>query len=358
MKILQHLLRATFCLLPCVALVHADAAVATGSDAVADRMLRAQTASGGWPKHLAGAAISYDRAFNEAEERALAQPDRADDATIDNDATTREIRHLAAAWQQGGDNRYRDAALRGVDYLLAAQYANGGWPQFHPDHSTYRGQVTFNDNAMTQVVELLQDIAEGRGALQGLMDLRGDAAAQAVTRAIRLILDLQVKINDVPTIWAAQYDEVRLVPATARSYELPSLSTSESVGIVRLLMRQPPTPRIAASIEHAGAWFAAHAIADTAVERIGEPRKRPTDVRLVRQQGHAIWARFYDLTNQQPLLVDRGGTIVSSLAALSQERRTGYAWYGTWAESLLQRDIPQWRQRHAADLAGFAGEKP
>lgn len=335
------------CVVLLAGLVAGAAAFAAGPDPVAERMLQAQTASGGWPKHLAGKAIDYTQPFDEAARAALADTQRRDDATIDNDATTREIAHLAQAWREHGEMRYRDAALRGVDYLLAAQYANGGWPQFHPDHSGYRGQVTFNDDAMTQVVDLLQDIAEGQGALDALTPLRGEAAADAVARAISLILDLQVGIDGVPTIWAAQYDDTTLQPATARSYELPSLATAESVTIVRLLMRQPTSPRVVAAIEHAAAWFDAHGLADTAVERVPGEGRRPRDVRLVAQPGTITWARFYDLQGQQPLLVDRGGTIVTSLEDMSAERRTGYAWYGTWPASLLSRDLPAWRRRHA-----------
>ncbi len=343
------------CLLPALALSAPERAT---EDVIAERMLRVQTASGGWPKHLADGPVTYTRAFSAAEERVLSRSDRTDDATIDNDATTREIRHLADAWVSTGNAAYRDAALRGVDYLLAAQYRNGGWPQFHPDRSAYRAQITFNDNAMTQVVSLLQDIAEGKDSLSALTPLRGDRAEAAVQRAIALILDLQVRIDGVPTIWAAQYDETRLIPETARSYELPSLASAESVAIVRLLMRQVPTPRIAAAVEHAGAWFSAHGITDTAVERIGDPGKRPKDVRLVARPGQTVWARFYDLQQQKPLLVDRGGAIVLALADMSEERRTGYAWYGTWPEKLLRQELPAWRQQRAAVSAPALSTQP
>ena len=317
----------------------------TRNDAVADRMLAVQTASGGWPKHVGGRAVDYDAPFDDAARAALAAPDRADEATIDNHATTREIRHLAAAWSTTRNPAYLDAARRGVDYLLAAQYANGGWPQFHPDRSSYRAQVTFNDDAMTHVVDLLQDIAEGEAALSALTADRGAQAGAAAARAIALILDLQVRIDGVPTIWAAQYDQDSLQPATARSYELASLASSESVSIVRLLLRQPaPSPRVVAAVDAAEAWFRAHGLPDLAFER--SRRGDTAGARLLAQPGATLWARFYDLQHQQPLLVDRGGQIVPTLDAMSRERRDGYAWYGIWPQQLLERDLPAWRTRH------------
>ncbi|MFX9027583.1 pectate lyase, partial [Acinetobacter baumannii] len=49
-------------------------------------------------------------------------------------------------------------AEHGVAYLLKAQYKNGGWPQFYPDLSAYRHEITYNDNAMINVMNLLYDL--------------------------------------------------------------------------------------------------------------------------------------------------------------------------------------------------------
>ena len=54
--------------------------------------------------------------------------------------------------------------------------------------------------------------------------------------AIEFILRSQVRIKGRLTAWCAQHDRKTLNPAEARSYELPSLSGHESVGIVRFLM--------------------------------------------------------------------------------------------------------------------------
>ncbi len=59
------------------------------------------------------------------------------------------------------------------------------------------------------------------------------------------------------TIWCAQHDEKTLEPCWGRSFEPPSLTSSESAGILRLLMSQDnPTPEIKEAV-HAGVrWFA------------------------------------------------------------------------------------------------------
>lgn len=330
----------------CAIAVTADGAK---TELVAENMLLLQTQSGGWSKHYREKKVDYTNVFDAAERDALRSPDRRDDATIDNKATTSEIAHLLQAHARTGNAAYLQAAARGVDYLLAAQYPNGGWPQFFPDRSLYRHQVTFNDDAMVRVITLLQAIADGDADVAALTPTHGARARAAVLRGIDCIIDTQVVIDGRPTIWAAQYDETTLTPAKARAYELPSLAVAESVDVVRLLMRQPaPDARIVAAIESATAWLQAHRLPDLALEHVAAPGEDTgKDVRVVAKSGASLWARFHDLQAQQPLFVDRDGKPVEFLR-MSNERRVGYAWYGTWPESLLAKELPRWRERRAA----------
>ncbi|WP_332699975.1 pectate lyase, partial [Halalkalibacter lacteus] len=71
--------------------------------------------------------------------------------TLDTGATTTEMRFLAKVQQQapGQDgDAYRASILTGVNYLLAAQYPTGGWPQIYPIEGGFHDAVTFNDNAV------------------------------------------------------------------------------------------------------------------------------------------------------------------------------------------------------------------
>ena len=320
------------------------------TDPVAENMLLLQTASGGWSKHYRGKKVDYTQAFDATERAALRAPERPDDATIDNKATTSEIAYLLQAHAGTGNPAYLAAAGRGVDYLLKAQYPNGGWPQFYPDRSLYRHHVTYNDDAMVRVIALLQAIADGDDDVRALTPTHGARARAAALRGIDCILATQVVIDGRPTLWAAQYDEATMKPAKARAYELPSLAVAESVGVVRLLMRQPaPDARIMSAVEAAAAWLQAHRLPDLALEHVAAPTEETgKDVRVVARPGASLWARFHDLEQQQPLFVDRDSQPVA-FAQLPNERRVGYAWYGTWPESLLAKELPRWRARRAAD---------
>jgi len=320
------------------------------TDPVAENMVLLQTASGGWSKHFDEKAVDYTRGYLPAEIAALRSPDRRDDATIDNKATTREIRYLAETYRETGNSAYLESARRGVAYLLAAQYANGGWPQYYPDRSLYRHQITYNDDAMVRVLQLLQDVAEGRDALAALTPEYAERTREAVSRGIACILATQLKIDGEPTIWAGQYDEITLQPAKARSYELPSLAVSESVSVVRFLIRQPqPTPAIIDAVDNAARWFDRHRLRDTAMRKVEAPGEETgQDVLIETQPGASLWARFYDLDRQQPMFVNRQGEQVARFVDIPNERRVGYAWYGVWPEKLLSQELPRWRKAVAS----------
>ena len=72
---------------------------------------------------------------------------------------------------------------------------------------------------------------------------------------------------------------------------------------------------------------------------ISEEKKGLTfaDGRLV-QAGpdDLLWARFYDPETNTPVFGDRDGRVYDDISKVSQERRAGYDWYGTWPLELRQ----------------------
>jgi pectate lyase len=91
-----------------------------------------------------------------------------------------------------GQARYRDALLRALDHVLAAQYPGGGWPQSDPPGTGYARYITSNDNTAVNLLELVRDVARSDGFR--FVDQRGrEAAAQAFTRGIDCILRCKVR---------------------------------------------------------------------------------------------------------------------------------------------------------------------
>lgn len=313
-------------------------------DAVADNMLLYQRSVGGWPKHINNVKVDYDKVLSVEEKAGVADDRFRNDATIDNQATTKEIRYLAKAFKATGNQQYLQAAEKGIEYLLEMQYDNGGFPQFYPDSSSYRGQITFNDNAMINALTVLWDVANRRNGLEVVKGSLVVPAQLGVQRGIDCILRTQIMVNGKRTAWCAQYDQKTLKPAKARAFELPSISGSESVGIVRFLMKvEKPTEEVQQAVCCAVTWLKDSRIEGFKYTDItGAPTPNGKDRVLVAEPGSVVWARFYNIESNKPFFTGRDGVPRASVAEIEHERRTGYAWYGTWADDLLEKEYPKW----------------
>lgn len=322
-------------LVPCCLLLGAAAAAAFPTDllrqpdawfkSAAGRQATAcvlswQAEAGDWPKNQDNTRKAYD-----GERKKLK-------GTFDNGATTDELRFLARAFVATGDKACEAAFLKGFDHILAAQYPNGGWPQYFPLSKQYHRHLTFNDNTMVRLLEFLREAAAGDENFPMVGRDRRDAARKAFDRGIGCIVKCQVVVRGKPTVWCAQHDEVSLAPVTARSYELPSLSGSESAGILRFLMSlDKPSPDVVRAVKAGVAWFEAAAIKGIKVEKVNGDRQVLAD-----PKAPPLWARFYDLETGKPFFCDRDGVKKATLAEIGKERRNGYAWYGNWGESVAK----------------------
>ena len=72
------------------------------------------------------------------------------------------------------------------------QYANGGWPQYYPDSALYRSQVTYNDDAMMNVMNVLQDIIESKNDLDVIDRSLIPSIVNAVQKGVQCILKTTV----------------------------------------------------------------------------------------------------------------------------------------------------------------------
>ena len=89
---------------------------------------------------------------------------------------------------------------------------------------------------MIGVMELFRDITIEDENFHFVPEDFRKTCEVALEKGLKCILKTQVVIDGHLTAWCAQHDRTTLKPAKARSYELPSLSGSESVGIIRYLM--------------------------------------------------------------------------------------------------------------------------
>jgi PelA/Pel-15E family pectate lyase len=312
---------------------------------IADNVLLYQYPSGGWPKNIDMAAE-----LNEAATQQLKAINHLDSSTIDNSATYTQLRYLAKVYQKTRLDRFKDSFIRGFDYLILAQYANGGWPQFFPLREGYYSHITFNDDAMIGVMSLLRDVEKGKADFSLVDASRREKAAKAVSRGIDCILKCQIKVNGVLTAWCAQHDEHDFAPAKARTYELPSLSGEESVGIVGFLMStDSPTPEIKASVESAVGWFNKVKVYGIRVTEVSDSLGPEGRDRIVLKDPTAppIWARFYEIGTNKPFFCSRDGIKRYDLSGISYERRNHYSWLGYWPQKLLEKKYPNWARKHS-----------
>ncbi|WP_226163659.1 pectate lyase [Hymenobacter terricola] len=324
----------------------APPALAAQVDTIAEKMLLYQRAVGGWPKALGEVKVNYAARLSAGARAGLLDSKNQNDATIDNDATTREINYLVQAFQKTNNPAYRKGAENGIRYLLKMQYPNGGFPQFYPDLSGYRREITYNDDAMIRALTVLRNVARQQDQFAIVDPDLVALAKPAVARGIECILKTQVVEHGRPTAWCAQYDDVSLLPAKARAFELPSLSGEESVGIVRFLMdTEQPSAEVKAAIEGAVAWFERVKMTGYALREVAAPQEKTgRDRVIVPQPGTTIWARFYELGTDRPIYVGRDSQVHYQLSEIENERRAGYLYAGTWPAALLAKDYPAWQK--------------
>lgn len=313
--------------------VNSQPATWYGTQAAADvaaNIIYYQNEDGGWPKNIDMTSQTAERGTS----------------TIDNKATTTQLIFLAKMFNVTQNTLYREAFIKGLDYLFNAQYENGGWPQV-ADATDYKSHITFNDGAMTLVITLIDQIARHDAAYAFVDDARVEQAAAAVASGIDCILKCQVVRDGLKTGWCAQHDEVTLEPANARAYELISLSGQEGAGVLTFLMSIPdPTPAVIEAVQGGVRWFNSVKLSGIEVQKVTTPME---DVLVVENpSAPPIWARFYQVEDDVPFFCGRDGVKKYSLAEIEVERRTGYSWYST-APSKAFVLYRAWQLRYAPD---------
>ncbi len=311
---------------------------------IADNLLIYQLDNGGWPKNINMAQVLGEADIQEIRKKQQENRSSLAQSTIDNRATHTQMRYLAKVFRKTGDPRFKESFLRGIDYLLEAQYENGGWPQFYPLRKGYYSDITFNDGAMMGVMDILSEIAKGK--FDFVDSSRISKIQKAIDKGLELILKTQIEVDGELTAWCAQYDPESLKPAKARAYEHPSISGSESVGVVRYLMKiENPGPEVIKAINSAVAWFEKVKITGIRIinkEDASAPKGFDRVIGFDPESSKPYWARFYEIGTNYPIFSDRSSEIKYAFSEIDVERRTGYSWLGSWPEKLIEKDYPSW----------------
>ena len=292
---------------------------------LADAILSFQTPSGGWSKHLGFSRGLRQPGMQWTSQNAPGQPAHYV-ATFDNSSTTAEMHFLANVWLATKREDCQAAFIKGLNFIFAAQYPNGGWPQGYPLEGGYHDDITFNDDAMTHVLELLHGITLNEPCYAFLDESQRQQAAAALAAGIRCVLKLQIVRDGKKTVWCGQHDALTLQPASARKMEPATLSGLESSHVLGFLMTiTNPMPEVVASIESGLAWFERAKVADAASSKVR-------------------WARFYHLTNNKPVFPGRDGVLYDTFEAMAAKNKVGYDYYTSRPGSIVKTGQKKWRK--------------
>ncbi|MGM8360778.1 pectate lyase [Flavobacterium sp. ARAG 55.4] len=318
---------------------------------IADNMILFQRANGGWPKNYDMKAIlTPEQVEKVASTKAILH------TTFDNETSYTHVYYLAQVYTATKIEKYKQACQRGIQFILDAQYANGGWPQYYPLEKNYSRHITLNDGAYMGIMNLLDKIVYNNPNFSFLDEALRSKAKESYNKGLDCILNMQIKDNGRLTAWCQQHDEVTLAPAWARKFEPPSICNGESTDVVLFLMKiKNPNERIIHSVQSAVKWFEDSKIYNTRIESFqidafeSKYKTVKRDVRAVADPAATpIWTRYYELDTNRPLFSDRNSELLYSLAEVSVERRSGYAWYTSSPQKVLDK-YPDWQQKYAPD---------
>jgi PelA/Pel-15E family pectate lyase len=307
---------------------------------LAEIILSYQTPSGGWSKHTA-----YSEGPRKPGMQWTSQNEPGHSphyvATFDNRSTTEQLHYLANVWQATGDEAAKASFLKGLNFILAAQYPNGGWPQVYPLEGGYHDNITFNDDAATHILELLLAIDKNEARFEFLDSALRQQAKDSFDRGLKCVLATQVVIDGKRTVWCAQHDPITLEPAPARKMEPATLSGVESSRILKFLMTVPrPAPELIDAIESGLAWMESAQITGISRAKVDGKTAYLDDP----TSDETYWARFYDISTGRPIFPGKNGKVYDTFAAMAAENELGYDFYSALPGSVVNNGQKKWRK--------------
>ena len=293
-----------------------------------------QLDNGGWDKDY---SLHISRAWNGTESKKTKGwiVNGTILGTIDNDGTYSEMRLIAEAYRLSTDETQKklflDSFNKAFAFLQNLQYPTGGFAQVYPRRGNYSDNVTFNDDAMVNVLRLLQDISKQKYPFDqgGIADsATQQLSATMMQKGVQYILDSQIVVNGTKTAWCAQHHPQTYAPAQARAYEHPSISGSESVGIIKFLLTLVDNAKAQSAAQSAIAYLDSVKLSNTTYDDQTAPY-------IFAKDGETIWYRFYEIGTNKGIFSDMSGEIKYDISEITEERRTGYKWCVDTPKKLL-----------------------
>jgi len=205
---------------------------------VADALIRAQLACGGWNYcfDLAGEASLVDWYESVSQYKWPAQEfmHYYGNATFDDMASIRCCEYLLRIYLEKNNPTFKPALEKAIDFVLKSQYPVGGWPQRYPlsyEHPymgfpDYSSFITLNDGAMAGIIDFLVNCYTALGEKRFI---------DPIYRAMYCIKLLQYESPNAG--WGLQYTTTDLKLVTARPFEPAALSSNGTSGGIEMLLR-------------------------------------------------------------------------------------------------------------------------
>ena len=322
---------------------------------IADNILLFQRDNGGWEKNYDMQAI-----LNAEQKEIIKAAKPVLHTTFDNSTTHTHVAYLAKAYSITKQERFKEGCLKGINFILDAQYDNGGWPQYYPplpENNKYSTHITYNDEAYVGIMRTLKCIVDNDPSFSFVGNAMRKKVQEAFEKGVDCILKTQIVEDGVLKVWCQQHDENTLLPTWARTFEPPCIGNDDSAPIVLLLMSiDNPSDKIIASVQGAVKWFDQCKILNTWC--ISDPtapaysskfKVHHYDRRVVHDvNAPPIWTRYSELKTGKPLFCDRSGEILYNMSDLGRERRSGYRWY-SYAPQAVMDKYPEWQQKWAKE---------
>lgn len=308
--------------------------------ALAHVIISYQTPAGGWSKHT-----GYRKGLRQPGMLWSSQYEPGSKphylGTFDNRSTVEQIRMLAGVARATSRPDCVAAAVRGFDYILASQYPNGGWPQVWPLEGGYHDAATFNDDATTNILRLLHDVAQGKPEFAFIDEAKRLTLKASFQKGLDFVIRAQIRCHGVKTGWGGQHDPLTLQPIAARAMEPAALVSVETSNLLKFLMSIPhPEPALVSCISSGLQWLGAAKVTGIArVKREGKTRYESDP-----NATQSLWARFYRLSDGKPIFPGRDGVIYETYAEMAAINKVGYDFYSTRPGSALGSGQTKWRK--------------